>query len=129
MKKNTFVFILSLCMVLAFSIGVFSKPAEGQGAFLAYGGTVVYADYYTCDCSGMLYILYEPFSPYGAGPGELLYSSYSTILYSYYNVWGIGAKHAGQYIPGVAGCWQIEGYYCIDIYADGLIYQVGTSGV
>ncbi len=119
---------LTLILGLIF---VFSPPLTARAQGLPFGGYSVYADYFTCSCSGNINIWFAPL--YLGGPialaGPITYSPYATILYANFLVFSPGTWQLGTYLPGVPACWMPIGVGCVPFFSYGLMTKVGTSGI
>ncbi|MEX2013335.1 MAG: hypothetical protein WD897_00255 [Parcubacteria group bacterium] len=121
---------LSTFWALMVITGLFlpSLLAKAQSGSLPFGGLVSFRTECTCS-SGMTYIWFSPL--HLGGPltiaGPLVYSSFSTTLYSYYQIGVSNTWHLGDYTPGAQSCWMTAGKSCVVLPSIGLMGKVGTS--
>jgi hypothetical protein len=103
---------------------------------LDFGGYVEYWGYGECDCPLTIlnlpaYFLPEFSSPPAAIPAMtygLVYSPYTTIVWSNYNVGTPGIYSVGKYIPGAQACYYyIFPYECGLLETGGVLTEIGTS--
>ena len=132
MTKTIFRAIIGICIVTSLVGGYFAAPALAKIVLIAYGGQVIMANPALCTCSAGVFILYKPaipsFPSFLAFPAAT-YIPAMTRVYSFYNMFGVGIWHKGQYVTKVQGCYLYVGFGCTVIPTSGIIFQVGTSGV
>jgi hypothetical protein len=127
MKRALIIFPLGIVMATAV---IFPSRLNGQAIGLPFGGYVNYS--LPCTCSGTLWIWFTPL--YLGGPivasGPLVYSPFSTLLFSNYLIGVPGTWHLGSYVPGAQACWMIApppAVGCVPLPSTGVITSVGTS--
>ena len=121
-------FFLRVSLVLSMVFVLIPNSQIHAQTFLGFGGVVSFP--LPCTCSATEWIWFTPLdlggpAPYIAGP--LVYSPYSTILYSNFSPGVPLYQHIGDYIPGVQACWMYAGVFCFPLPNIGLMFQLGTS--
>ena len=128
MKKKQLITIVFSLVLVGLFLPNSSARAQVQQSF---GGIVSFP--ITCTCPGSAgnrWIWFTPLDLGGPAPyitGPLVYSLYSTILYSNRSPGVPLYQHIGDYTPGVQACWMTIVTGCIPLPNLGLMFQLGTS--
>jgi len=107
---------------------LFPTPAMAVGA--AFGGVINLI--VPCSCSGGFAVFYTPLYINSPIPttGFLYYSSFSSLLYSWYNPITPTVWNLGKFTPGVQGCFiPTPPAGCAVFPTLGSIIYEGTSGI
>lgn len=96
---------------------------------VSFGGKINFI--VPCPCSGGFAVHFTPLFINSSVPttGALYYSSFSSLLYSWYNPITPTVWNLGKFIPGVQECWVPVGLGCVIIPTLGSIIYEGTSGL
>lgn len=125
MNKIFFSSIVGISMLGAFILGFWVTQSQAQIGTISFGGQVL--TWVPCTCSANIAILYVPTIPTTLVVPVLTYNPYSTIPFTFYNLFTPKVKHLGNYLPGVQACWMYALITCVPIPTQGLITQVGTT--
>lgn len=126
-KKTLIIFSLLLVLIVS---AISPARSHAQAIGLPFGGYVNYS--LPCTCSGTLWVWFTPLYLGGPiiGAGPLVYSPFSTLLFSNYLIGVPGTWHLGSYVPGAQACWMIApppAVGCVPLPAAGVMTAVGTS--